>query len=659
MTSLKIESIELPSASVGAASSLPPLRSTDEFINPELDVAKAESVLGCSLAYGRVANILPYTWQGSYDRVRSPRTTTVAVLENDLLRAVFLLEAGGRLWSLTQRPSGRDLLYTNPVFQPANVGMRGAWFAGGVEWSIGAAGHSAFTASPVHAAAMTFSDGSPMLRLYEWERIRAVAVQIDILLPEASSVLIVVPRIRNQHDRELPMWSWSNIAVREGDDVRVLVPATSAYLVDQDHQIDVVPVPGIGASPTVATDCTYPARAAQLTEWFFRLDPYQRPWIAAVDGSGRGLAQVSTGRLRGRKLFSWGSRPGGRHWQDWLSGGKGSYFEIQAGLAPTQLQHLPMPAGATWSWAEAYGALDLEPTVAHGRDWTGAIDAAEKALAELVPPPQLERWAGEVDALADLKPDDELFLGSGWGALERERRKTIELTETGMPGTPFPAASLGSEEESWLALLAGRPLPDGMPRSYMTGDEWLPLLEGAPPTWLSLLHVGVARYAAGDLDRAREAWEASVQNQPNVIALRNLGVLAVLAGRPSDGIPLLRQAYHLVAAGQGADDCSVAHEVLLELLDALVIHDAASALELVDSLPRTSRQEGRVLLCEARAALAVGDPDRCRAVLAKNVEIGDVREGEITFEAVWGELSSRYPLGAADLSVPPSYDFRT
>ena len=125
VTSLRIESIELPTASVGAASRLPPLRSTAEFLNPELDVAKAESVLGCSLVYGQVGSILPYTWQGSYDRVRSPRATTVAVLENDLLRAVFLLEAGGRLWSLTHRPSGRDLLYTNPVFQPANVGIKG------------------------------------------------------------------------------------------------------------------------------------------------------------------------------------------------------------------------------------------------------------------------------------------------------------------------------------------------------------------------------------------------------------------------------------------------------------------------------------------------------------------------------------------------------
>jgi hypothetical protein len=498
-----------------------------------------------------------------------------------------------------------------------------------------------------------------VLRLYEWERIRAIAFQVDILLPEGSPVLIVVPRIRNHHSTELPMYWWSNIAVTQGEDVRVLVPATSAYLIDPGRQIDIVPVPGIPVGRAVTTDCTYPARVAQLTEWFFRLDPNQRPWIAAVDSSGTGLAQVSTGRLRGRKLFSWGNRPGGRHWQNWLSGGKGSYFEIQAGLAPTQLQHLHMPAGAVWSWAETYGRLELDPTVAHGEDWAAAVGSAEAALAAMVPLPWLERWLAQVNELADLAPNEHLFLGSGWGALERQRRKTRgPAKKTDLPGTPFPEASLGAEQEAWLALLAGKPFPDAMPSSYMSGDDWLPLLEGAPPTWVTLLHIGVALYAAGDLDGARAAWSASLKDRPNVAALRNLGLLALLAHRALDGIPLLRQAYDLALAEQVASDGSVAQEVLLELLDALVIHDPASALLLVESLPGPWRQDGRILLCEARAALAVDDPDRCLAVLAKNVVIPDVREGEVTFEGVWRELFTRYPSGGDALSVPPTYDFQ-
>ncbi len=49
-----------------------------------------------------------------------------------MLKATFLLEYGGRMWSLVHKPSGRELLYVNPMFQPANLaiaqrlGSRGA-----------------------------------------------------------------------------------------------------------------------------------------------------------------------------------------------------------------------------------------------------------------------------------------------------------------------------------------------------------------------------------------------------------------------------------------------------------------------------------------------------------------------------------------------------
>ena len=67
-----------------------------------------------------------------------------------------------------------------------------------------------------------------MLRLYEWERIRQVPFQIDAYLPDGSPVLFVRVRIVNPHDREVPMYWWSNIAVPETAETRVIVPADAA-----------------------------------------------------------------------------------------------------------------------------------------------------------------------------------------------------------------------------------------------------------------------------------------------------------------------------------------------------------------------------------------------------------------------------------------------
>jgi Domain of unknown function (DUF5107) len=49
---------------------------------------------------------------------------------------------GGRLWSLVHKPTGRELLHRNPNFWPANLALRNAWVAGGVEWNLGTIGHS-------------------------------------------------------------------------------------------------------------------------------------------------------------------------------------------------------------------------------------------------------------------------------------------------------------------------------------------------------------------------------------------------------------------------------------------------------------------------------------------------------------------------------------
>jgi hypothetical protein len=234
--------LTMPTADVGPLNPLPGLDSQAD-LHAVVDPGEADAEMRRNIAYGRVRSVLPYLEQDGYGRDRRPAEHPVAVLENEHLRATFLLALGGRLWSLVHKPTGREVLYRNPVLQPANLALRNAWFAGGVEWNIGTIGHSPLTCEPLHAVRVLQPDGTPVLRMYELERLREVVFQVDAWLPADSPVLLVHVRIVNPNDVETPMYWWSNVAVPQSTDVRVLAPADAAWQLAYDTPVRRVPVP--------------------------------------------------------------------------------------------------------------------------------------------------------------------------------------------------------------------------------------------------------------------------------------------------------------------------------------------------------------------------------------------------------------------------------
>jgi len=642
MTTLTSELLTLPAALLGEDNPLPFFR---ESPNPSVPMRESlpshkRDLMGWETGF----RVLPYRMQDHYTRQRTPTPLPAIGLENEVLKATFLPGHGGRLLSLWHKPTSRELLCRNPVLQPANLAIRNAWFSGGIEWNIGQFGHTFSTCSPVFAAEIRGAQGEPGLRLYEFERCKRLFWQIDFYLPPGSPWLMAFTRIANPNPDDTSTYWWTNVAVPETQDTRVLAPARQAIYIDFDlggHGFGCGDLPNL---PSLnGADATYSLNSTFANEFFFQCDETDLPWEAALDRTGSGFIEASTPRLRYRKMFCWGNHQGGQHWQEFLSPGGQPYLEIQAGLAPTQLHGLSMPSGADWTWLQAFGCIQADPSQAHSPDWEVAWRTVDAALRDAMPMGRLRDLETNYRLHADEPPVEILSAGSGWGALESARRARDSNALPIPPSFAFPVTTLGHEQRKWLDLLNGGVLPEQrpeeLPGEWMTQDEWFELLtrsleHEAGRNWYALLHAGVMRMERFDEAGAESAWNASLQAMPSAWAHRNLAVLAHRRNRQADALAHYRQAWSLVSA-------SLPHPALaaeyLQVLCAAGQFDRAR--EVYDSLPEALRQADRIQIWRGRIALELGDLEMVEQVLGREYAV--VREGETELSDLWYEMWAR------------------
>jgi tetratricopeptide (TPR) repeat protein len=630
MTTLDVSTIMLAAAQLGPDSPLPPLLPASDLHATAVSDDAAAAIARNSVE-GHVATTLPYTLKDDYSRTRSPKNFRVAVLENRFLRATFLLDLGGRLHSLIYLPTGRELLYRNPVFQPANLAVRNAWFSGGIEWNVGVIGHSPLTCEPLFAGMTRAPDGGAALRLWEWERIRRVVFQLDVWLPENSRFLQVHVTLHNPSTQATPMYWWSNAAVPERPDTRVVVPAWSAFHFGRERRLRRLRWPWLDG-----LDQSYPENHRHSGDFFFDMPSGQRRWIGTADHTGTGLIQVSTNKLYGRKLFVWGTSSGGRRWQSFLSEPGQAYFEIQSGLAATQLDYLSMPGGVTWSWQEVYGPIEADRAAVHSMDWERSVGEVQNYVTRWLPARAMQEELKVGQLLAATPPMELLHTGSGWGALEQLRSTSIGEKQLFTAATPFPSASMDERQKVWLTLLqtgrVGSADPAYPPSSYMVDAAWQRLLESAASNasaneWQAWLHLGIMFWADGQREDAVGAWKRSLALAENAWALRNLALAELEQGNGVEAVDYYLRALSLATPPQS---------LIVESCDAMLRAGQARRCFLyIHTLPSSLRSRGRIRFLEAQAAVASDDLEHARLIMTGGLVVEDLREGDTSLSDLW------------------------
>ena len=600
------------------------------------------------LGWDNGRKVLPYKMQDRYTREMKKRKVKTVVIENDHIRAEILPELGARINSLYDKNENRELLYKNPYIRFANLAIRNAWFSGGIEWNIGQLGHSYFTCSPVYVAEIISDNSAPGVRIYEYERRKGLFWQVDLHLPQDSGHLFAHMRVENTTGKRLPMYWWTNIAVQETHDTRVVAAAREVIYMDMSIQNNdengnyFYGNYGYGKSrlphipPLEGGDATYPRNYMFSSEIYYQCQGSEMPWGASIEKEGYGFLEASTRNFPVKKMFCSGMHQGGKHWKEFLSKKGEAYIELQAGFGRTQQHSIPMEPGEVWEWTELFGPVKTDPDNAYSGNWETVVDSVEKSVHSVIKPEIMDSLDRKFRDFALLKPERILQRGSGWGALEVERRR-LEGLEGGIPASMiFPDVSIGEEEKPWLVLLKKGSFPEKktgeIPGTWMVQDDWIDIMEKSiskDKNWFSFLHYGVMLMENNREKDARKAWEESVRLCPSSWAFRNLGQLAIRGQDFAKALVYYKKAWEKTLE-DGIMDSGIVEEYL-SILNKNSMFD--EALDVYEQLSDDMQRVDRIRVIRGRIAFEENDLDTLGKIL--KTEFACIREGETELTDLW------------------------
>ncbi|MBN1138459.1 MAG: DUF5107 domain-containing protein [Anaerolineae bacterium] len=300
----------------------------------------------------------------------SPHDYTAVVVENNWLRLTFLPELGGRLYGVTVKATGEELLYQNPVIKPTRWGPpeQGWWLAaGGIEWCLPVEEHGYEWGEEWYYSVSTTAQGATvwLWDTFSEERVRA---EISVHLPADRAAFTVTPRLENPTGDPVTFEFWDNAMLAPGaantigPELRFVVPIDQVTV----HSRGDGYLPGAGEPMSWPTyNSTDYSRLGNWNQWlgFFARPQAAQDWAGVyAEGVKRGVARVFPKEVAvGVKGFGFGwSNPiDPDTWTDDDS----MYVELHGGPAPTFWDAITLNPGQTLEWTETWLPLRDIPTL--------------------------------------------------------------------------------------------------------------------------------------------------------------------------------------------------------------------------------------------------------------------------------------------------------
>ena len=245
------------------------------------------------------------------------------MLENEYIKVLVLPEIGGRLHGALDKTNDYVWLYWQKTVKPGLISMTGAWISGGIEWNF-PHGHRPSGFMPVDHRIVQNADGSATVWVGETEPVYRMRWLVGMTIFPGRSYLRCDYVFINPTNHKQPFQYWSTAATHANEWAQAQYPG-DMVTGHGKHEFWNWPVNN-------GVDLTWWKNSPNASSYFAFNNPSD--WFGTYDHKAQGgMVHVADHNvLPGKKLWTWGSGPSGRIWEDILTEGGGAYFEPQAGV---------------------------------------------------------------------------------------------------------------------------------------------------------------------------------------------------------------------------------------------------------------------------------------------------------------------------------------
>jgi len=347
----------------------------------------------------RMTKIYPYFRYDGFTDKPIQKEWKVVQLENDFIRIMILPEIGGKIWSATEKSTGKEFLYYNHTVKFRDIAMRGPWTSGGLEANYGIIGHTPNCATPVDYVIRKNQDGSVSCIIGVLDLLTLTPWRLEIKLEKDKAYFETSSFWFNSTPLDEPYYSWMNAGIKAAGNLEFIYPGTN-YLGHEGEYADWKINKTNGKNISFYEQNNFGGYKSYHVFGKYS-EFYGGYWHEDDFGMGR---YATHDDKAGKKIWIWGLSRQGMIWDKLLTDNDGQYVEVQSGRLFNQsadkstftpFKHKSFPPYTTDKWSEYwfpvlktkgfvkandYGALNIKSEKGWVKIWFSPLQSINDQL---------------------------------------------------------------------------------------------------------------------------------------------------------------------------------------------------------------------------------------------------------------------------------------